>query len=155
MRLMSLFLSMHVKAIVKLSSRVWKTQTNQRQRSLSIITVFAVQCSRESGKRKSNALVRWTPVGARAGSCCHSNHWGEIRAASDAVALPQWGGCSSCGQTDGTSRLTVTHHKATRKGKCGGNSDSCIALEGRSWKWRLSSRNQDLRVSVIGDNCGL
>lgn len=81
------------------------------------------QCSRASGKRKSNALARWTPVGARAGSCCHSNHGGEIRAASDAVALPQWGGCS-CGRTDGTSRLTVTRHKATRKGKCGGNVNS-------------------------------
>jgi len=81
-----------------------------------------VQRSRASGKEKvKRFLSEWTPVGARAGSCCHSNHWGEIRAASESVALPQWGGCSSCARTDGTSRLTVTHHKAKRKRKCGGN----------------------------------
>lgn len=65
---------------------VSEKQPNQRQSSLSIITVFALRCSRASGKRSQ---TRWTPVGARAGSCCHSNHGGEIRAASDAVALPQ------------------------------------------------------------------
>lgn len=114
---------------------VSEKQPNQRQGSLSVITVFAEQCSRASAKRSQ--LVWRTLVGARAGSCCHSNHGGEIRAASDAVALPQWGGCSSCGRTDGTSRFTVTHHKATRKGKCrrlfGLDTGFRVAI--KTWGW--------------------